>query len=46
VKPFASEMTPDDRGYSKFNRFRGSFSQKFGMTHVSVVLRRAFGAAK
>jgi hypothetical protein len=36
AKPFAVEMTPDDRGYSKFNRFRGSFSRKFGMNHVCV----------
>jgi hypothetical protein len=27
-------MTPDDRGYDKFNRIRGLLSQKFGMTHV------------
>jgi hypothetical protein len=30
AKPFAAEMTPDDRGYSKFNRFRGSCSQNSG----------------
>jgi hypothetical protein len=29
-KTFAIEMTPDDRGYSKFNRFRGSFPQNSG----------------
>ncbi len=29
-------MTPDDRGYYKFNRIRGLSSQKFGMTHVWV----------
>jgi hypothetical protein len=34
AKPIATKMTPDDRGYSQFNRFRGSFSQKFGMNHV------------
>jgi len=36
AKPFATEITPDDRGYSKFNRFRGLFSQKFRMAHVWI----------
>jgi hypothetical protein len=34
VEPFATQMTPDDRGYDKFNRSRGFSSQKFGMTHI------------
>jgi len=32
---FCYGLTPDDRGYSKFNRFRGSFYPKSGMaTHA------------
>jgi hypothetical protein len=38
AKPIAAEKTPDDRGYFKFNRFRGSCSQKLGMSHVILRL--------
>jgi len=27
----------DDRGYYKFNRFRGLLSQEFGMNHVFFI---------
>jgi hypothetical protein len=37
AKPFATKMTPDDRGYDKFNRIRGLLSQNVGMTHISAL---------
>jgi hypothetical protein len=38
AKLFDTKMTPDDRGYSKFNRFRGLLSQKFGITYVQTYI--------
>jgi hypothetical protein len=37
AETFAAKMTPDDRGYYKFNRIRGLLSKKFGMTLVSAL---------
>jgi hypothetical protein len=31
-------MTPDNRGYYKFNRIRGLSFLKFGMTHVGLAI--------